>query len=106
MNAVADSLDGVASFAPIDDAGAPAEVEALFTGIRTFYDRADVPIVFRLLARDPGYLGDFFQAVCRAFGDQRLTRRVKEALAFAVSVTSRSRFGTGFHVGEMRRLGV
>ena len=106
MNVVADSLDGVASFSPIDDAGAPAEVGALFTAIRTFYDRTDVPIVFRLLGRDPGYLGDFFQAVCRAFCDRLLTRRVKEALAFAVSVTSRSRFGTEFHLGEMRRLGV
>ena len=45
--------------------------------------------------------GDF-----QAFVDNRLTRRLKEALAFAVSVTSRSPFGTTFHLGEMRRLGV
>ena len=36
----------------------------------------------------------------------RLGRRLKEALAFAVSVTTRSQFGTAFHLGEMRRLGV
>ena len=59
-----------------------------------------------MLAHDPPYLGDFFKAVRRAFGDRRLTRRVKEALAFAVSVTSRSRFGAAFHLDEMRRLGV
>ena len=38
--------------------------------------------------------------------DNNLTRKLKEALAFAVSVTSRSSFGTGFHLEEMRRLGV
>ena len=38
--------------------------------------------------------------------DHTLTRRLKEALAFAVSVTTRSSFGTAFHLGEMRRLGV
>ena len=31
---------------------------------------------------------------------------VKEALAFAVSLTSRSPFGTAFHLTEMRRLGI
>jgi cation diffusion facilitator CzcD-associated flavoprotein CzcO len=36
----------------------------------------------------------------------RLPRRLKEGLAFAVSVTSRSAFGAAFHGGEMRRLGV
>ena len=106
MNVVADSLDGVASFPPIDDANAPSEVAALFSEIRAFYDRRDLPDVFRLLAHDPSYLRDVFQTVCRAFGDRRLTRRVKEALAFAVSVTSGSRFGATFHLDEMRRLGV
>ena len=36
----------------------------------------------------------------------RLARRFKEGLAFAVSLTTRSSFGTAFHLGEMRRLGV
>jgi AhpD family alkylhydroperoxidase len=40
------------------------------------------------------------------FADNVLTRRHKEALAFAVSVTTRSPFGSAFHLGEMRRLGV
>jgi hypothetical protein len=47
-----------------------------------------------------------WQAVQRAFTEQHLTRRLKESLAFAVSVTSRSAFGTAFHLAEMRRLGV
>src|SRR6267142_2176010 len=35
-----------------------------------------------------------------------LSRRVKTALAFAVSLTTRSAFGTAFHLAELRRLGV
>ena len=41
-----------------------------------------------------------------AFDRPSARRRLKEALAFAVSLTSRSAFGTGFHLAEMRRLGV
>jgi alkylhydroperoxidase/carboxymuconolactone decarboxylase family protein YurZ len=44
--------------------------------------------------------------VKRAFTDRRLTRRLKTALAFAVSLTTRSAFGTAFHLAELRRLGV
>src|SRR5207237_10515403 len=59
-----------------------------------------------LLATDPGYLADVWSAAKHAFTDNSLTRRLKEALAFAVSLTTRSGFGTAFHHGEMRRLGV
>jgi AhpD family alkylhydroperoxidase len=59
-----------------------------------------------VIARDPAYLADVWGAVKRAFADRRLTRRHKEALAFAVSLTTRSEFGLRFHLGEMRRLGV
>ena len=50
------------------------------------------------LASDPAYAADVWAATRRAFGDNLLTRRLKEALAFAVSLTSRSAFGTGFHL--------
>jgi alkylhydroperoxidase/carboxymuconolactone decarboxylase family protein YurZ len=80
--------------------------QAVFAEIRAFYDRTDVPVPFRRVAADPGYLADLWGATRRAFDDNRLTRRHKEALAFAVSVTSRSAFGTAFHLGELRRLGV
>jgi hypothetical protein len=79
---------------------------ALFAEIRAFYDSADVPLPFEVMARDPAYAADVWDAVKRAFADQRLSRRLKEALAFAVSLTSRSTFGTRFHLAEMRRLGV
>lgn len=65
-----------------------------------------MPTPFLRLAGDPGYLAEVWAATRRAFADSRLTRRFKEALAFAVSVTTRSAFGTEFHLAEMRRCGV
>ncbi len=91
--------------AGVPDVGGP-EVATLFEEIRVFYARADVPPVFRFLARDPAYAADVWGAARRAFDDNRLSRRLKESLAFAVSVTTRSAWGSAFHLGEMRRLGV
>jgi AhpD family alkylhydroperoxidase len=110
LNVVADALTdarelGVA-LGEVDDARTPADVHATFTDIRSFYATADVPVAFRLIATDAGYLADVWGAARRAFSDNALSRRLKETLAFAVSVTTRSRFGTAFHLGEMRRLGV
>src|SRR5947208_808052 len=95
------------------------------------YDFSEPPAMSRVMAWDPAFGGPHGRAMKRAmapgefsraekemvaavvraatrraFVDNRLTRRLKEALAFAVSVTSRSPFGTTFHLGEMRRLGV
>jgi hypothetical protein len=108
MNVVADSLSPEAGVAipPVDEGNAGSEVAALFDEIRAFYGGYPVPVVFRILAHDPAYLGDFWQAVRRAFADQHLSQRLKEALAFAVSVTSKSRSGAALHLGQMRRLGV
>src|SRR5207249_250197 len=94
-----------APLAALEPAEAAPEAEQVFAEIRAFYGRA-VPVAFLRLGGDPGYLTDVWAATRRAFVDNRLTRRLKEALAFAVSVTSRSPFGTTFHLGEMRRLGV
>jgi AhpD family alkylhydroperoxidase len=89
-----------------DESKASAEAAATFAEIRAFYARADVPVAFRVLATDPAYLADVWVAARRAFVDTRLSRRLKEALAFAVSLTTRSAFGTAFHHDEMLRLGV
>jgi alkylhydroperoxidase/carboxymuconolactone decarboxylase family protein YurZ len=108
VNVVADALapqPGLTLLEPVEEAAADGKLAEVFAGIRAFYAREDVPFPFRVMAPDPGYLSDVWQAVQRAFTDQRLSRRFKEALAFAVSVTSRSRFGTAFHLAEMRRLG-
>lgn len=100
LNVVADS-----PLATLEAAEPSGEAEAVYGEIRAFYSRA-VPVAFRRLAGDPGYLADVWAATRRAFSDNRLTRRLKEALGFAVSVTTRSQFGTAFHLEEMRRLGV
>jgi hypothetical protein len=102
LNVVADGLG--ASMAP---AKPGAAVAAIYAEIRAFYATGgDVPVPFGLAAHDPGYLSDLWAAVKRAFDDNRLTRRLKTALAFAVSLTTRSAFGTAFHLAELRRLGV
>jgi alkylhydroperoxidase/carboxymuconolactone decarboxylase family protein YurZ len=103
LNVVADGL-GADLLPPV--AGHATDVRPLFDDIRAFYGGAEVPEPFRVLARDPRYTADLWAAVRRAFSDAHLSRRVKEALAFAVSLTSRSRFGVAFHLGEMRRLGI
>jgi carboxymuconolactone decarboxylase family protein len=107
LNVVADTLgEAGAGFTGVDPGTAAGEARALFADITAFYESVHVPLPFRLLAHDPGYAADMWAAARHAFADHRLSRRLKEALAFAVSVTSRSRFGTGFHLAEMRRLGV
>ena len=110
LNVVADGLTAAralgAAIADPDEANASGDAVPTFVEIRAFYARADVPVAFRLLAVDSAYLADVWAATRRAFSDNHLTRRVKEALAFAVSLTTRSAFGTAFHHGEMRRLGV
>jgi AhpD family alkylhydroperoxidase len=106
-NALNVAADGLATaLLPLSDAEAAAEARTVFDDVRAFYGGGEVPTPFRVIARDPAYLADVFGAVKRAFTDRRLTRRHKEALAFAVSLTTRSAFGLDFHLGELRRLGV
>jgi hypothetical protein len=105
LNVVADGLGEL--MAPVKAESAPGEVAAVYADIRAFYPGAgEIPIPFALAAHDPAYLADLWAAARRAYGDNRLGRRLKAALAFAVSLTTRSSFGTAFHLAEMRRLGV
>jgi hypothetical protein len=106
LNVVSDGLGEATPGLPALDA-APTDqaTRALFDDIRAFYRSAAVPLPFRLIAHDPAYAAEVWAAVRRAFEDNRLSRRLKEALAFAVSLTSRSSFGAAFHLAEMRRLG-
>src|SRR3989475_10029569 len=87
---------------PLDDAPA-GDATAVFAEIRAFHAGL-VPAPFGALARDPAYLADVWAAWRRAFSDQRLTRRLKTALAFAVSRTTRSSFATRFHLASRTRL--
>jgi alkylhydroperoxidase/carboxymuconolactone decarboxylase family protein YurZ len=102
LNVVADALGSYGDGLDGDLAAA----EPVFADIRAFYARDEVPVTFRVIAGDPGYLADVWAATRHAFSERRLSRRLKEALAFAVSVTTRSTGGSVFHLGEMRRLGV
>lgn len=110
-NALNVAADGLAApvraglLAPVAAASAPDEVRALLDEVAAFYG-GGAPAPFALLAHDPGYAAELWGAVRRAFEDGRLSRPFKEALAFAVSLTTRSEFGTAFHLGEMRRLGI
>jgi len=107
LNVAADGLGSV--LPPIDPDTALPEVRAVFADLREFYEipaGGEIPTPFALAAYEPGYLADLWVTVRHTFADRQLSRRVKEALAFAVSLTSRSPFGTAFHLGEMRRLGV
>jgi Carboxymuconolactone decarboxylase family len=109
LNVVADGLGGLPgapAIVPVDETQATGAAAGMFAEIREFYARSDVPLVFRLIAHDEAYARDVWAATRRAFSDGTLARRFKEALAFAVSLTSRSPAGVAFHLGEMRRLGV
>jgi alkylhydroperoxidase family enzyme len=105
LNVAADGL-GAAGLTAVEPAEASPEVRAVFDDIRAFHGGGEVPAPFRLIAHDPAYLADVWAATRHAFTDNRLSRRLKAALAFAVSLTSRSAFGSAFHLAEMRRLGV
>jgi hypothetical protein len=108
LNVAADGLigPGGALLCPADEHAAAGELSNVFAGIRAFFAQPEAPLVFRVMALDTVYLANFWKAYERAFADNRLTRRVKEALAFAVSLTTRSAFGTPFHLEQLRRFDV
>jgi hypothetical protein len=103
LNVAADTLGALGA---VDEAAASVETRALFAEIRAFYGSADVPQSFRFIAHDPLYAADVWAAAKHAFADNRLARRFKEALAFAVSVSTRSTSGAAWHLTQMRRVGV
>jgi hypothetical protein len=103
LNVAADTLGALGT---VDEADGPAETRALFAEIRDFYESDDVPLGFRFIAHDPLYAADVWAAARHAFVDNRLARRFKEALAFAVSVSTRSASGAALHLCQIRRLGV
>jgi hypothetical protein len=104
LNVVADGL-GTELVPPIEDVNASPEVRHVFAEIRLFHGGV-VPLPFRVLGRDPGYLADVWGAWRHALDNNRLSRRLKHGLAFAVSLTTRSAFGTRLHLEGLRRHGV
>src|SRR5207245_10920384 len=111
LNVVADGLGG-APMRQVEPETAPAEVRTIFADIRAFYGTGgpaadvlggEIPMPFGLVAHDPGYLADVWAAVTRALIERRLTRRHKEALAFAAALTTRSACGTALRLAQPRR---
>jgi alkylhydroperoxidase family enzyme len=90
----------------------PAEEEltdrarATFDDIREFFDAKEVPNVFRAMARDPRYLTGTWRFYRACFAPGRLARPVKEAVAYATAVTTRSRYGIDFTTRRLRAAGV
>jgi hypothetical protein len=99
----------VADGGPAEAAGLLEPVDARsarrapLSEIRTFY-RGAVPRPLVCGLR-PRFAADLWAAVRRIFADDGALAR-REALAFSVSVTTRSASGAAFHLAEMRRLGV
>jgi AhpD family alkylhydroperoxidase len=115
LNTVADGLRLPLEFSPssrtaalplIDPAAAPGEVKDVFDDIRAFYAMDHPPAVYRWMARDGGFLRDYWTATREAFTDRALDRPMKEVLALAASMTAKSDYGVDFHLREARRLGL
>lgn len=111
-NAINVAADGLAPsgmpplLSPVDANAGSSKLQSVYLEIRQFYNITETPLVFQLLAHDPIYLTELWDAIRRAFSDNQLSRRLKESLAFAVSLTTRSSFGTSLHLSQMRHFGV
>ncbi|MBI4591821.1 MAG: carboxymuconolactone decarboxylase family protein [Candidatus Rokubacteria bacterium] len=115
LNAVADGLRLPLDFSPsartpvlvlLEPADAPLQVKAVFDEMMAFYAVDRPPAVFRWMARDAGFLQDYWAATREAFRDRKLDRLTKEVLALAASLTAKSDYGVDFHLREVRRLGL
>jgi len=115
LNSVADGLRLPLEFSPssrvplltLGEAGeASPEVKAVFEEVMAFYEMVRPPAVFRWLARDVGFLQNYWVATREAFTDRKLDRLMKEVLALVASLTAKSDYGVDFHLREARRLGL
>ena len=92
--------------APPRDDELTDRVRASFDDIREFFKVEEVPNAFRAMARDPKYLTGTWRFYKACFEPRRLTRLVKEAVAYAVAVTTRARYGIDFTTRRLRAAGV
>lgn len=112
LNSVADGLRLPLDFSPspraplLPEPTPGPETQAVFDEIAAFYALERPPAVFRWLARDAGYLRDYWDATREAFSDRKLDRLTKEVLALAASLTAKSDSGVDLHLREARRLGL
>ena len=92
--------------APPPDEELTDRARATFDDILEFFGVKEVPNAFRAMARDPKYLTGTWRFYRACFEPRHLTRLVKEAVAFAVAVTTRSRYGIDFATRRLRAAGV
>ena len=92
--------------APPADEELTDRVRATFDDILQFLGVKEVPNVFRAMAREPKYLTGTWRFYRACFEPRRLTLLVKEAVAFATAVTTRSRYGIDFTTRRLRAAGV
>lgn len=92
--------------APPEDGELTDRARTTFDDIREFFEVEEVPNAFRAMAREPKYLTGTWRFYRACFEPRRLPRLVKEAVAFAVSVTTRSRYGIDFATRRLRAAGV
>lgn len=92
--------------APPGEAELTDRVRAAFEDIREFFETAEVPNAFRAMARDPKYLTGTWRFYKACYEPRHLPRLVKEAVAFAVAVTTRSRYGIEFATRRLRTAAV
>jgi alkylhydroperoxidase/carboxymuconolactone decarboxylase family protein YurZ len=81
-------------------------VKEIYKDMMAFYQMERVPNIFKVLARDEGYLRDYWGAVRFVFESRHLDRLTKEVLALAASMAVKSDYGVDLHLREVRRLGL
>ncbi len=94
------------TIAPPADAELTDRARTTFDDILAFLGVKEVPNVFRAMARDAKYLTGTWRFYRACFEPRCLARLVKEAVAFAVSVTTRSRYGIDFATRRLRAAGI
>ena len=91
---------------PIEFEEASNQLKDIYSDIMAFYQTEQIPVIFRTLAHDQGYLRGYWGAVRFVFSDGKLDRLTKETLAFASSMAAKSDYGVNLHLAEVRRLGL
>lgn len=100
-------MSNAAIVAPVSDREADAKTRKIFDEIKQAYGTADVPPIFRLLARLPIYLETSWRRLRFAFFDEgRLGLRTKWMIGLAVSSSNNNKPMILECTRMLRRLGV
>ena len=104
-----DSLPGSSLVAPLDPGAADGRVPERLAEIATWSGAAlgapDVPLIWRVLARNPHYLDATWRKEMAVMGDGALGARDKRRTALGVSMSVRGRYMIEYHAAVLRRAG-